>query len=80
MEQSLSLEANSSSASQEIPHILQNPQIHYYVHRYPPLGPILSLINPFHIPSPILFLEDQILSSICTYAFPVVCYFEFSLP
>jgi len=58
MEQSLSLQANSSSAGQEI-HILQNPQIHYCVHKYPPLGPILSLIIPYHIPSPILFLEDQ---------------------
>jgi len=59
MEQSLSLQANSSSASQAIPHILQNPQIRYHVYKYPPLGPILHLISPFHISSPILFLEDK---------------------
>jgi len=31
MEQSPSWEANQFSASQEIPHILQNPKVHYRI-------------------------------------------------
>jgi hypothetical protein len=34
---------NSSSASQEIPHILQNPKIHYRDHNSLPLAPILAV-------------------------------------
>jgi hypothetical protein len=37
--------ANSSSASQEIPRILRNPQVHHCVHKSLPLSPILSQIN-----------------------------------
>jgi len=37
MEQSPSWDANSSSASQEIPHISWNPKVHHSAHNSPPL-------------------------------------------
>ena len=48
LEQRPSWEANSTSASQEPPHILQNPNFNYCVHNSPPLNPILSNGNPVH--------------------------------
>jgi hypothetical protein len=48
MEQSPSWEANSFSASQEIPRILWNPEVYYYI-RLPPV-PILSQISPVYAP------------------------------
>jgi hypothetical protein len=41
-------EANSSSASQEVPLIFRYPSVHYRVHRSPSLVPILSQTNPIY--------------------------------
>jgi len=53
MEQNAPWEANSSSASQEIPHILRKLKVHYHIYESPPLLPVMSQINPIHAPSPI---------------------------
>jgi len=51
MEQSHSLEAIRFSASQGIPRILWNPKIQCRIHRFPPFVPILSQIDPVHVPT-----------------------------
>ena len=63
MEQRPSREANRFSASQEIPHILRNPKVHYRIYRCLPTLPILSQINPVHCPQhPISWISVLILS------------------
>jgi hypothetical protein len=48
MEQSLSWEVNSHSASQEIPRVLGNPKVHYHVHRRTPMVSVLRQMHPIH--------------------------------
>jgi hypothetical protein len=40
--------ANASPISQEISGSLLTTEVHYHVHNSPPLGPVLSQMNPIH--------------------------------
>jgi hypothetical protein len=50
MQQSPSWEANRFLASQEITRFSWNPQVHYRVYKIPPPVPVLSQVNPVHVP------------------------------
>ena len=49
--QSPSWAANRFAASQEIPRISRNPNVHYRTHKRPPPVSILGQPNPVHIPT-----------------------------
>jgi hypothetical protein len=51
MEQSPPWEANKFSASKEIPRILCNLKVHYRSHKWQPVVPVLSQLDPVHAPT-----------------------------
>ena len=62
MVQSPSWEANWFAASQEIPRISRNPNVHYRTHKRPPPVSILGQPNPVNIPtSHILEIDPNII-------------------
>jgi hypothetical protein len=65
-------EANSSSASKEIPRVLWNTKVHYRIHNSPPPVPILNHINSVHAPlHPTSWISILILSSHLRLGLPI---------
>jgi len=66
MDQSPSWKADSHLASQEIPHILWNPQVHYRVHKSPKQVTVLSHMHPVHT-FPLYFrkIRSNIMTHLC---------------
>jgi hypothetical protein len=46
------LEMNSHSASQDIPRLLKNSEVHCHVHKSPQMDPFLSQMNPVQMLTP----------------------------
>ena len=63
MEQSPSWKANQFSASQEIPHILWNPKVHYRIHKCLPPVPTPGQLDQVHTPTSHFWRSILILSS-----------------
>jgi hypothetical protein len=67
MELSPSWEAANCAAAEELPSILWNPKVHYYVHKSPSLVPLLNQMDPVQtIPSylsKIHFIINHLLTS-----------------
>ena len=60
MQQRTSWEANQFSASQEIPRILWNPNVHYRIHKLPLPVPIPSQLDPVHTPKSLFLMIESI--------------------
>jgi len=79
MEQSPFLEANSSSATQEFPGALWNPEVRYLVRNSRPLVLILPKNNPIHkLPSNMFNFRSNIIISSISH-FPIVVHTPFLL-
>jgi len=74
MERSPPCEANRSSVSQEIPCALLSPNVHYRIHKRPPLALTLSQIKSVHATHPTSRRPTLILSSHLHLVFQVVCF------
>jgi len=74
MQHSPSWEASWFSASQEIPLILWNPEVHYRIHKSPPLLSILSQIDELNVKLSLCLIKHQVMKM---YGLLEVCFHLF---